>query len=843
MIISFSGLSRKFIIANKIRITLSVIAVALAVGLIVSISMLFDNMEQSFKNVVRITNGETDLMVGFNVATQRYLNDTQIKEIQKVNNIEKTSMLLINPQIGMDQSTKTSSLAKSIYTIGTDNSILAKDRYKIDKRIGQDEVVISHTLAENLNTKEFEEVKIDLPGVKPRVWKVVGIIPNPKGMVLPNMAIFNLNSLQKWFGLENKINLMLIKTMPNANQKNMSLNLKTIDKDLRVDILEESEEVQKNILQIEVIGYGLGFLAVIISVLFIITNFRLFIYEYQRELAIMRAIGGTVSQSFRLILTQNIFIVLCGTILGLCLAFSCSILLSNFLAVLFKISNIEVQFNWGRILLICCIGAVSILLFLHLPALKSAKILPLQAIRENEQIDFQPNSMHKWVSVTSAIIGIILFLSGRFIGEAGIRALTAVSGGIFFIIGIFFGFTYIVKPLMIFLLPLWELIGGRVAFVAVKNIINQTRQNTLVILSLAGAVTIAVTGLTILETVKTSSINNVYKEYVSDIILTSSYHTASNLKYDFKKTIDEIDGVKEALPMSWGDTGKITFRKNSNKAGVPDRIGYIFADLSALSRLGFLPPLEGETRNMIILTKEYAETLDLNVGDEIKVVRNEFGYNGEGTTLKVAAIVDALPATLSSKICLVDWDNKDLQTKYTVLEKVIIEIDKSKEVEVIKGLNELKAQYPEVQWKGLKEALEELTQLLKQRYTLLSIAIAIIVLISTFGTVTTLNSYIQAHRREYAILRAIGVTPRQLFVVILTQSALYSIIGVFIGIIASVIISYAIVTGLEVKPAFNWLMILYIVAGIIGLSLMLALPLARRISKKSVTEELISIAR
>jgi len=396
-------------------------------------------------------------------------------------------------------------------------------------------------------------------------------------------------------------------------------------------------------------------------------------------------------------------------------------------------------------------------------------------MRENEQIEYKNSVLSRWMVLVSIFIGAILIFISKFINDdGGIRALTSVLGGILITIGIFRGVTFFIKPMLTALLPVWKLIGGEIAFISIKNIINQTKQNTLVILALAGAFTITIPVTSILETVKHNSLNSVHVEYVSDIVLSSSYGSSTNLKFDFGDKIREISGVKEVIPISRINSSDITFRKNSTKTGKENVINYGFADLSLLSTLEFLPELGPNKNNIVVLPKDYANTLGLEVGDEFKVAKREFGYKGDGVTLKVAAVLDVIPGITNPYEALVDWSNTDLLTDRTILDKALIQIDKSKKEEVLSGLKALKTEYPEIKWATLEEALASADNLIKQRYAILGLVVVIIVLIGIFSMITTLTSYIETQRREYAILRAISITPNQLFKMVLSQSFLYS---------------------------------------------------------------------
>lgn len=99
--------------------------------------------------------------------------------------------------------------------------------------------------------------------------------------------------------------------------------------------------------------------------------------------------------------------------------------------------------------------------FLIFPAINSAKILPIQAMRENEQVEYKKSNVPKWMSLISISIGVLFVVDAFLINAKGRNSgLTAPLGGIIIIIGVFLGFTYFIKPIFEFLSPIWNFLVG-----------------------------------------------------------------------------------------------------------------------------------------------------------------------------------------------------------------------------------------------------------------------------------------------------------------------------------------------------------------------------------------------
>src|SRR5690625_1835012 len=65
----------------------------------------------------------------------------------------------------------------------------------------------------------------------------------------------------------------------------------------------------------------LAVLVIIMTSLFIISNFDLFLYKYKHELAILRSIGASRWQVFKIVLIQSLFIHLLGVIFAIIFSF------------------------------------------------------------------------------------------------------------------------------------------------------------------------------------------------------------------------------------------------------------------------------------------------------------------------------------------------------------------------------------------------------------------------------------------------------------------------------------------------------------------------------------------
>jgi putative ABC transport system permease protein len=154
-------------------------------------------------------------------------------------------------------------------------------------------------------------------------------------------------------------------------------------------------------------------------------------------------------------------------------------------------------------------------------------------------------------------------------------------------------------------------------------------------------------------------------------------------------------------------------------------------------------------------------------------------------------------------------------------------------------LKQALARFPDakIQTKSQFITLEEggITFLLKLLYVLLSLSI----LISLFGIVNTLVLTVFERTREIGMLRAVGMTRRQVRNMIRHESIITALLGAALGIPVGIVL--ALMVGKAISyPAFTipWLTLIVFVVGAIVAGLFAAIFPARRAGRLNVLEAL-----
>jgi putative ABC transport system permease protein len=175
--------------------------------------------------------------------------------------------------------------------------------------------------------------------------------------------------------------MSFIKLAPGANAEQVKDEIKRRIKTkfATVDALNQKElkdNQEQQIQQLVSFFYVLLALAIIISLLGIVTTLALSIHERTRELGMLRAVGMSRRQVRRLIRYEAVITALIGAVLGTILGIIFATLVSRPLAD----EGFELAYPVGTLLILLILAALAGVLAAIWPARRAAKLDVLQAL-------------------------------------------------------------------------------------------------------------------------------------------------------------------------------------------------------------------------------------------------------------------------------------------------------------------------------------------------------------------------------------------------------------------------------------------------------------------------------
>ncbi|HWQ48139.1 MAG TPA: ABC transporter permease [Methanosarcina sp.] len=322
-------------------------------------------------------------------------------------------------------------------------------------------------------------------------------------------------------------------------------------------------------------------------------------------------------------------------------------------------------------------------------------------------------------------------------------------------------------------------------FIALRQIRARKFQTILSV----GAIALAVMVLTVSQAFMVGFTGELYNTTVNKLPHVSvSPQEGEDYIYLYKTLVDEtskIEGVSAVSPFL---TGKASFRFKTNslnaelKGILPlqeNNISAIEADMVE----GDFRELE-YSRNTIVIGSKLANKLEVNLGDSVDV---SFP-NANPLSLRVVGIFHT-GSPLDESLT---YTSLDTAQKFYNVQDVINGI--SVKLEDFNRDREVAANIEKTGYKarGWTETNPEILQTIAIESTSNNVILGLIVVIASFGVVSTLNLSVIGAISQIGMLRAMGATISSIRTIFVLQSGILGLLGALIGTLTGVAISLAI---------------------------------------------------
>ncbi len=556
---------------------------------------------------------------------------------------------------------------------------------------------------------------------------------------------------------------------------------------------------------------GFAYLAMFVSAFVIFNTFSVVVTQRFRELALIRAIGGSPAQVRRSVMVEGLGIGIgasaIGVVLGAGLAKGLQAILGQFNLAL---PGTGVKITVGTILLCMIVGTVVTLLAVIVPAFRAGRTKPVEAMRASAVDTSGTSKVRAAFGGTFLALAITLLLINRF---NGVKWYLIGPGSLLLFIGLFIGGPLLARvfgralrvPMSMF---------GLVGRISADNVVRNpkrtaTTANALVI-GLFLVTLVTVSG----EAMKTSVVQELNKLSSSDFIIMSQGAIAPDLVSEVAK----VEGVSDTAPvrssLAVDANGQTTFISS--------------ADFDALANTAGLKVVSGSSESVTagqgIAVPDFSQLGGPNesggnapgseqLGDQLSFRT----VGGEVLTLPVTALLEA---KLDS-----------LFLGYVVSPEVFTKISGDKPVNQI--FVRVEPGQANAVGQRLEKAIDGYTgvevqpgnfigQIVGKVFDFLIGAVnallAMSVIVALVGIVNTMTLSIFERRRELGLVRALGMTRRQVGRMVRLEAVLMGLLGTVIGMGAGILLSWVVISSIgdgAVDLSFNWARVgLIFVAGI-----------------------------
>jgi putative ABC transport system permease protein len=533
---------------------------------------------------------------------------------------------------------------------------------------------------------------------------------------------------------------------------------------------------------LDVMKYAmLGFagIAFLVGIFLIVNTFSMLVAQRTREIGLMRALGSSRGQINRSVLLEAVLLGVFGSVAGVAAGVGLAVGLMKLMSATgLELSTEDLTVKWPTPVIGLVLGIVVTVVSAYIPARRGAKISPMAALRDaGTPADGRAGRLR-------AVLGLVLTAAGGLALLVATRADKASEGSLFLGVGVvctLIGFVVIgpllagglIRVLSAVLLRIFGPVGRLAERNALRNPRRTGATGAALMIGLALVACLSVVGSSMVA----SATDELDKSVGADFIIQPTTPNTPIVP-KAQAALERTPGIAHVTQYRLVDAELTSPDGRAEDEGVVAADPTYAQDLRRETLSGELAAAYG--KDAMSVGDTYAKRHGIKVGDTIKVAFKA----GETAALKVAAITS--DDTSVDKGAM--YTNLTTAQRYVPADKMpknaimFAAAQDGKEKEAYTALKASLAAYPQYKVQNqtdFKQDLkDQISQLLNIVYGLLGLAIVVAVL----GVVNTLALSVVERTREIGLLRAIGLSRRQLRRMIRLESVVIAVFGALLGL-------------------------------------------------------------
>jgi len=575
-------------------------------------------------------------------------------------------------------------------------------------------------------------------------------------------------------------------------------------------------------------------IALLVGAFMIFNTFSITVAQRTRENGLMRAVGASKRQILGSVVGEAVVLGIIASAVGLAAGIAVAAGLEALLNGLgFGVPAGGIVFS-GRTVMVAALTGLGVTVIAALsPARKAAKVPPVAAMQAVPAGSTGYGSKQR-IIVGAAILaaGMAALFTGLF-GHVG-SAILIVGLGVLLV---FFGVSILGRTVS---LPLSRVVGAPLPWLrgisgklARENAMRDPKRTA----SSASALMIGVglvSFITILASSSTASINStVNRSFAGDIVIDSGAGLGGGMDPALVQRLNSLPQVSAATGVGAG-IAKVFGRVEQMSAVNPQTAGKIFHVSPRAGSIGALGLGD------IAVYKDVASSHQLKLGSAVPVLFRDAGWR----TLRVALIYGDSTAAPAPRYFLGTPSYDAYFALHYDSQIVVQKVAGVSTAAALAAVRAVSARYSGTSVMDQAAFKAELTKPVNQLLMLVYALLGLAILIALLGIGNTLALSIFERTRELGVMRAVGMTRRQLRATIRWESVIIALQGTFLGLLVGVFFGWALVLAMKNQgitvfsvPVLS-LVIMVVLAGLAGLAAAI-LP-SRRAAKLNILRAITS---
>ncbi|KQX83054.1 FtsX-like permease family protein [Streptomyces sp. Root1310] len=650
---------------------------------------------------------------------------------------------------------------------------------------GSDQVMVDADTADKHHLKLGDEIGV-ITAVGTHKAKISGIAAFQ--VTNPGAAIFYLDTKTAQEALVGESNVYTNVNVTAASgvsdaqlKKNVAAEIGT---GYKVQTAKETADANRESVGgfLDVMKYAmLGFagIAFLVGIFLIINTFSMLVAQRTREIGLMRAIGSSRKQVNRSVLAEALLLGVVGSLLGVGAGVGIAVGLMKLMSMTgMNLSTDDLTVAWTTPVVGMALGIVVTVLAAYLPARRAGKVSPMAALRDaGAPADAKAGAVR-------AVIGLLLTGAGGFGLYLASAADKAAEGSLWLGLGVvlsLIGFV-VIGPLLAGVVV--RVLGaivlrafGPVGRMAERNALRNPRRTgatgAALMIGLALVACLSVVGSSMVA----SATEELDKSVGTDFIIQSD--GGQLMTPQAVQAIKSTPGLERVTEYKWTEADFTTpDGKTLDKTAITAADPTYATDLRVETVAGKLA--DAYRPDSMSVHEKFAEDHKITLGSKISVAFK----NGSTARLTVRAI------TSSDAVI----DQGAMYTSIATLKKYVpadkLPLDDlvfatAKDGQQDAAYTSLKSalhDYPQYTVRDQTDYKQELKDQIGQLLNLIYGLLALAIIVAVLGVVNTLALSVVERTREIGLMRAIGLSRRQLRRMIRMESVVIALFGALLGL-------------------------------------------------------------
>jgi putative ABC transport system permease protein len=796
----------KSLLAKKLRLVLTALSIVLGVGFMAGTYVLTDTMAKAFEEVFQTAAAETDVLVraesAFSSTAQgpgggggsegrQPIQASLLEDVLAVDGVATAHGDVQGYAQFVDPATNEAIGGFGPPTIGLSwdpgTSVLQIREGRAPQ--GPGEVAVDAGTARAHGLAVGDEVQVLFTG-PPQTFRIVAVVGfgDADNLAGATLALFELETAQVLFDKVGVYDGISVDAEEGVGPSELRSRIQAVlpegvEAVTAATVADESAQALKDGLGFFTVALLVfAFIALFVGAFIIFNTFSIITAQRTRELALLRALGASRRQVLTSVLAEAALVGLVASAVGIGVGVLVALGLEGLLSLFgIDLPSTDIQLLPRTIVVSLAVGTVVTLVASVVPARRAARVAPIEALRDGAGA-VRGASLHRRIIVGVAVtaLGVIPLLYGLFAKPESVGQLVGFGAAVTFL-GIALLSPLVARPVASVLgAPLRRLgVHGRLGQ---ENAMRNPRRTA----STAAALMIGlalVSMVTILSSSLKASFDAALEETLkADLTITTTSFTAFSPEVaSLVRTVPEAAAVSEFR--------QNVFRYDGNNSFLTA------VDPATIESVATLEMIEGTTaalsQGSILVHADVAEANGFAQGDTVTLAfpstgQREFvvgGIYGENRLVG-------------------DW----VVSVQTYEQNYTEQLDSFVLVKGAPGVSpdDLRAavearvgDFPNIEVQDQAAFREKQAGLVDQLLGLVTAMLLLAVLIALFGIVNTLSLSIFERTREIGLLRAVGMTRRQIRAMVRWESVIIAVFGALLGLAIGVFFGFSLQRALQ----------------------------------------------